>query len=55
MEIIKTNDLKGIEAPYELNIKGFAKEVDLSIERKNRNCVCFAIINWLKRIFKGTN
>ncbi len=55
VEIIKTNDLKGIEAPYELNIKGFAKEVDLSIERKNRNCVCFAIINWLKRIFKGTN
>lgn len=52
VEVIKTNNVKGINAPYELNIGGFAKENELSTERLNRNCVCKAIINWLKRIFK---
>lgn len=52
VEITKTNNLKNIAAPYELNIAGFAKENELTENRQNRNCICRAIINWIKRLFK---
>lgn len=50
--IVKTNNVKGIEAPYELDIEGYAKENDLSETRQNRNCVCRAFMNWLKHFFQ---
>ena len=47
-----TNDKKGTEAPYKININGFSKEKDLLEEKKPSNCFIMRFIRFIINLFK---
>lgn len=50
--VIKTNNKKGIQAPYELNIGGYSKEDALTTTKLNRPCWCSKIAKTFKDLRK---
>lgn len=49
--ITKTNNTKGVTAPYEVNHKGYVKESDLS-DKLTCTCICARIIQFIKSLFR---
>ena len=50
--VIDTDNKKGVVAPYELNIGGFAKEESLTITKVDKSCLCSKMSEYLRRICK---
>lgn len=52
VNVVKTNNQKGIVAPYELNLNGFSKEEALTKEKVKRPCFLMRFLIWLRNLFQ---